>query len=182
MGRSLAKCFGTYEKSLKKGSRNGKNQPWCSSWGRPWRQDDTRGTSRAQKIQKSRIFGCLREPNMEQKSIKKLSENCIFFCHDLETTFSRSWDDFGSKNLSKIRGLRVTFSTSWRKCEKSVLERPSIGFAIFFKLEASIFRSKIDYFLVFFQGCFLVMHWIDFSSILARFRSQVGGQTGAKIW
>ena len=119
---------------------------------------------------------------MEQKSIKKRPENFTCFWRDLETTFSRSWDDFGGKNLSKIRGLRVTFSTSWRKCEKSVLEGLSIAFAIFFKLEASIFRSKIDYFLVFFQGCFLVMHWIDFSSILVRFWSQVGGQMGANMW
>ena len=63
---------------------------------------------------------------MEQKSIKKLLENLAFFWDDLETTFSRSWDDFEGKNLSQIRGLRLTFSTSWRKCEKSVLEGPSI--------------------------------------------------------
>ena len=36
-------------------------------------------------------------------------ENRLDCGNDFETTFSRYWVDFGSKNLSKMRGLRVTF-------------------------------------------------------------------------
>ena len=52
-----------------------------------------------------------REPNIEQKSIKELFDFFTFFWHDRETTFSRFWDDFERKNLSKIEDLRLTFST-----------------------------------------------------------------------
>ena len=69
---------------------------------------------------------------MEPKSIKNLIKNRLDFRNDFETTFLRSWVDFGSKNLSKMRGLRVTFSTLLRICEKCDFEQPSHRFAIFF--------------------------------------------------
>ena len=49
---------------------------------------------------------------MEPKSIENVMKNNIDFYNDFETTFSRFGDDFGSKNLSEMRGSRVTFSTS----------------------------------------------------------------------
>ena len=65
---------------------------------------------------------------MEPKSIKDLINNRVVFCNDFEFLFFRSWVDFGSKNLSKMRGLGVTFSTSLRVCEKCDFEQPSYGF------------------------------------------------------
>ena len=72
---------------------------------------------------------------MEQKSIKKLPENYIFFWHDLETTFSRSWDDFGGKNLPKIRG-----SLFRRRGEnaKSLFWNDPPSFSIFSAFNSSI--------------------------------------------
>ena len=75
---------------------------------------------------------------MEPKSIKNLMKIRFDFC-DFETVFSRSWDDFGSKNLSEMRGRRVTFSTSLRIYEKCDFEQPSNGFAIFFDFGSNDF-------------------------------------------
>ena len=55
---------------------------------------------------------------MELKSIENLIKNGMNFESDFETTFSRSWVEVGAKNLSEMRGLRVIFSTSLRRCEK----------------------------------------------------------------
>ena len=77
-------------------------------------------------------FGAARGVQMEPKSIKNLIKNRVDFCNDFEFLFFRSWVDFGSKNLSKMRGLGVTFSTSLRVCEKCDFEQPSYGFATFF--------------------------------------------------
>ena len=71
---------------------------------------------------------------MGPKSIQNLMKNHIDFYNDFETTFSRFWDDFGSKNLSKMRGLRVTVSTSLRICEMFDFEQPSNSFTIYFDL------------------------------------------------
>ena len=69
-----------------------------------------------------------------------LMKNQPDFCNDFESTFSRSWVDFGSKNLSKMRGLRATFSTLLRICEKCDFEQPSHRFAIFFDFRRVDFR------------------------------------------
>ena len=78
---------------------------------------------------------------MEPKSKKNLLKNRLDFCNNFETTFSRSWIDFWSKNLSKMRGLRLTFSTLLGICEKCDLEQPSHRFAIFFDFESIDLRS-----------------------------------------
>ena len=77
---------------------------------------------------------------MEPKSIENLLKNRTDFCYDFGTTFSRSWVEFGSKNLSKMEGLRVIFSTSLRIGGKCDFEQPSIVFAIFFRFESIDFR------------------------------------------
>ena len=89
----------------------------------------------------------------------------------------RFWIDFGSKNLSKIGGLRVVISTSLRICEKQYFKRPSIVFAIFSSLEASMFDLKTDIFQLFFEGAFEM----NLLLILAWILVQMGGQTGTKI-
>ena len=92
---------------------------------------------------------------MEPKLVKNLIKFRVDFCNVFEYPFSRSWIDFGSKNLSKMRGLGVTFSTSLRICEKCDFEQPSYGFAIFFStLGWSIFDLKRYMFQVFFLRCF----------------------------
>ena len=80
------------------------------------------------------------------KSIKNLIKIRLDFCNDFECPFFRSWVDFGSKNLSKMRGLGVTFSTSLRICEKCDFEQPSYGFAIFFDFRRVDFRPQKVYF------------------------------------
>ena len=110
-------------------------------WAPSWRQDGPRATPRANFDEKYSILGWPVGSKMEPKSIKNLIKNRLDFCNDFESTFSRSWVDFGSKNLSKMRGLRVTFSTLLRICEKCDFEQPSIVFAIFFDFESVDFRS-----------------------------------------
>ena len=65
----------------------------------------------------------------------------IFYCV-FKTNFDGFWYRFLSKKLSKMRGVRVVFSTSLRTCEKSDFEWPSIVFAIFFNFESIDFRLK----------------------------------------
>ena len=124
-------------------------------WAPAWRQDGPRATPRANFDEKYSILGWPVGSKMEPKSINNMIENRLDFCNDFESTFSRSWVDFASKNLSKMRGLRVTFSTSLRICEKCDFEQPSNGFAIFFStLRGSIFDLKRCIFQKLFQRCF----------------------------
>ena len=109
-------------------------------WAPSGRQDDPRATPRAKFNEKYSILGWPMRSKMEPKSIKNLMKNHIDFYYDFETTFSRFWNDFGSKNLSKMRGRRVTFSTSLRICEKCDFEQPSNGFALFFDFGSVDFR------------------------------------------
>ena len=146
-------------------------------WAPSWRQDGPRATPRANFYEKYSILGWPVGSKIEQKIIKNLMTNRVNFCNDFETTFSRSWVDFGSKNLSKMRGLRVTFSTLLRICEKCDFEQPSYGFAIFFDFRRVDFRSQKLYFSVVFSKP-LLRHVF---SILGRFFVQLGGQMGAKI-
>ena len=96
------------------------------------RQDGPRVAPRVKTNEKCLIMRLPVGSKMEPKSIKNLIKNRVDFCNDFEFLFFRSWVDFGSKNLSKMNGLGVTFSTSLRVCEKCDFEQPSYGFAIFF--------------------------------------------------
>ena len=110
--------------------------PWAPSW----RQDGPRATPRANFTEKCSNLGGAVGSKMEPKSIKNLIKNRLDFYNDFETTFSRSRVDFGSKHLSQMRGLRVSFSTSLRICEKCDFEQPSDRFAIFFDFGSVDFR------------------------------------------
>ena len=107
---------------------------------------------------------------MEPKSRKNLIKNQLDFCYDFESTFSRSWVDFGSKNLSKIRGLRATFSTLLRICEKCDLEQSSYRFATFFDFRRVDFRlEKVNFSDVFSKAILrrtFFGFWMDFGSKL----------------
>ena len=61
--------------------------------------------------EKMLVLGCPVGSKMEQKSKKKLYKNRYDFRTDIRTTFSHAWVDFGTKKLSKMRGLGITFST-----------------------------------------------------------------------
>ena len=108
-------------------------------WAPSWRQDGPKATPRANFDEKYSISGWPVGSKMEPKLVKNLIKNRLDFCNDFETTFSRSWVDFGSKNLSKMR--RVTFSTLLRICEKCDLERPSHHFTLFFDFRRVGFRT-----------------------------------------
>ena len=110
-------------------------------WAPSWRQDGPRATPRANFDETCLILGWPVGSKMEPKSIKNLMKNRLDFCNDFESTFSRSWVDFGSKNLSKMRGLRVTFSTLLRICERCDFEQHSYCFALFFDFGGADFQS-----------------------------------------
>ena len=131
-------------------------------WAPSWRQDGPRATPRAKFNQKYSILGWPVGSKMEPKSIKNLIKNRLDFCNDFESTFSGSWIDFESKNLSKMRGLRVTFSTLLRIGEKCDFEQPSNGFAIFFDFRRVDFRPEKVYFSVVFSKAILRRTFFDF--------------------
>ena len=117
--------------------------------------------------------GAKMEPNwsqkgskMKPKSVKNLIEIRLDFCNDFECLFFRSWLDFGSKNLSNMRGLGVTFSTSLRICEKCDFEQPSYGFAIFFDFRRVDFRPQKVYFSDVFSKMLSRRIFFDFRSKL----------------
>ena len=114
---------------------------------------------------------------MDLKSMEHLIKNRMNFKSDFETTFSRSWAEVGAKNLSEMRGLRVIFSTSLRRCEKYDLEQPSNVFLCFSILKASILELKGYIFQVFFRRHFVEVLFL----ILDRILVQIGAQMGAKI-
>ena len=109
-------------------------------WAPAWRQDGPRATPRANFNEKYSILGWPLGSKIEPKVIKNLIEKLLDFCNDFETAFSRYLVDFGPKNLSKMEGLRVTFSTLLRICEKCDFEQPSNGFDIFFDFGSVDFR------------------------------------------
>ena len=120
-------------------------------WAPSWRQDGPRVAPRVKINEKCLILGLPVGSKMDPKSVKNLIKNRVDFCNDFEFLFFRSWVDFGSKNLSKMMGLGVTFSTSLRVCEKCDFEQPSYGFAIFFNFKRVDFRPQNVYFSVVFS-------------------------------
>ena len=133
-------------------------------WAPSWRQDGPRATPRAKFNQKYSILGWPVGSKMEPKSIKNLMKNRLDFCNDFESTFSGSWVDFCSKNLSKMRGFRVTFLTLLRICEKHDFKQPSIVFAIFFHFGSVDFRPEKVYFSDVFPKVLLRRTFFDFGS------------------
>ena len=100
--------------------------------------------------EKCQTLGSHRGAKMELKSIKNLIRNRMNFESDFETTFSRSWAEVGAKNLSEMRGLRVIFSTSLRRCEKYDLNNSVTFFAMFFDFEGLDFGAeRVDFSVVF---------------------------------
>ena len=90
-------------------------------------------------------------PKMEPKSIKNLMKNHIDFYNDFETTFSRFWDDFGSKNLPKMKGPGSLFQPGCEYAKSVILNNPPMVLLYFSTLEAMIFYFNGDIFQLFFQ-------------------------------
>ena len=138
--RNLTKIFENWSQH---GTNFMENRALELSWstlGASWRQDGPRVAPRVKINEKCSILEVPMGSKMEPKSHKNLIKIRLDFCNDFECPFFRSWLDFGSKNLSKMRGLRVTFSTLLRICEKCDFEQPSNGFAIFFDFGSVDFR------------------------------------------
>ena len=135
-------------------------------WAPSWRQDGPRVAPRVKNNEKCSILGVPMGSKMEPKSHKNLIKIRLDFCNDFECPFFRSWVDFGSKNLSKMKGLGVTFSTSLRVCEKCDFEQPSYGFAIFFDFKRVDFRPQKIYFSNVFSKMLSRRIFFDFRSKL----------------
>ena len=134
-------------------------------WGRSWRQDGSRSTPRAKIDEKSSILGWLVGSKMGPKSMKNRMKNHIDFYNDFETIFSRFWDDFGSKNLPKMKGPGSLFEFDCEYAKSVILNNPPMVLLYFSTLEAMIFDFKSNIFQSFFQmrsGC-------NFFTILCRF-------------
>ena len=100
--------------------------------------------------EKCQTLGSHRGAKMELKSIQNLIKNGMNFESDFETIFSRYWAEVGAKNLSEMRGLRVIFSTSLRRCEKYDFEQPSNVFPMFFDFVGLDFGAeRVDFSVVF---------------------------------
>ena len=166
------------------GSKSFKIEVWGSLgavWESSWRPSGAGATTRAQKVKKYKIFGSPRSSKMDQKSIQNLTEFVMIFHVEFGRTFSRYWENFSSQNRSRMRGLRVVFSTSLRICEKCDFKRPSMVFAIFFHFGSIDFPYKNVYFSIFFQRCFEDISFINLGRILVQIGDQIGGQMGSKI-
>ena len=128
--------------------------PWRPSW----LQDGA-------ETEKSWFLGSPWGPKLEPKVRKSRLKCHRFFEFIFGSSFSCSVVDFPSQNLSKMRCLRVVFSTSFRKCGKCDLEQPSIVFAIFFEFGGFDFRPETVYFSTVFPMSFSKRIFYDFGWI-----------------
>ena len=88
---------------------------------------------------------------MKQKSATNLMKNHIDFYNDFETTFCRFWNDFGSKNLPKMKGPGSLFQPGCEYAKSVILNNPPMVLLYFSTLEAMIFYVNGDIFQLFFQ-------------------------------
>ena len=112
--------------------------------------------------------------------VKNLMKNRVDFCNDFETTFSRFWEELGTKSLSKMKSLRMVFSTSFQICEKCDFEQHSYGFATFFEFGSLDFRSQKVYFSDVFPKSLLRRIFFDFGWIFGATWSPNGSQNPLK--
>ena len=104
-------------------------------------------------------------------------KNHIDFYNDFETTFSWFWDDFGSKNLPKMKGPGSLFQPGCEYAKSVILNNPPMVLLYFSTLEAMIFYFNGDIFQLFFQR----RSWDRLFAILGRILLQLGRQKGLKI-
>ena len=164
--RNLTKSFENWPQNGPNFLENRVLEPSWSTLGASWRQDGPRVAPRVKINEKCLILGVPMGSKMEPKLVKNLIKFRVDFCNVFKYLFFRSWIDFGSKNLSKMRGLGVTFSTSLRICEKCDFERPSYGFARFFHFRRVDFRPEKIYFSNVFSKMLSRRIFFDFRSKL----------------
>ena len=111
-------------------------------WAPSWRQDGPRATPKSKNRKKYIILVWPMGSKIKLKSIKTLMKNRLDFCNDFETTFSRSWIDFGSKIVSQIRGGSL-FQPRCEYARSVILNNPPIVLPYLSTLEASIFDLKM---------------------------------------
>jgi len=96
--------------------------------------------------------GSPRGSKIELKLTKTVIEIQTIFDHDFEMVVYRFWVELGSKNLSKIGGLRAVISGSLRIREKyDFLNNPLSFLLDFSTLKASNFDLKACIFQLFFR-------------------------------
>ena len=103
---------------------------------------------------------------MEPKLLKNLIKFRLDFCNVFECPFFRSWIDFGSKNLSKMRVLGSLFQPPCGYARSVILNNPLMVLRYFSILGRSIFDFKRYIFQMLFQRCFQDLLFFDFGSKL----------------
>ena len=136
-------------------------------WDPSWPPGGAGATTRPQQIETCRFFGSPGSLKWNTNRCKIKLKFVWFFYIDFGTTFYRSWDDFGPKNLSKmtsLRGVSILLLICW-KCD---FERQHNDFAVFFSLGEMIFNLKRLLFHMFYRNWFRDLLFLDLGSILAR--------------
>ena len=146
-------CEKIVQHRLQNGPKSFKIEVWGplgALWDPSWRPSGTGAITRAQKVEKLRIFGSPRGPKIEKKSIQNHVKKCMIFYIGFGMTFSRSGDDFSPKNLSKIRSPSMVF----RPCcwyAECVILNDSTAFLLYF----SLFETKFLIWKSYFFACFI---------------------------
>ena len=76
---------------VQNGPKSFKIEVWGSLgalWDPSWRPSGAGATTRAQKVEKCKIFGSPKEPKMEQKAMQNHVKNCMIFYIGFGMTFS----------------------------------------------------------------------------------------------
>ena len=121
-------------------------------WAHSWRQDSPRVAPRARIDEKYSILGWPMGCKMNPKSIKHLMKNKLDFCNDFESTFSRSWIDFGSKALSKMWVSGALFQPYYEYVKSVIWNNPPIVLLYFSTLKASTPDLKMYISQLFFES------------------------------
>ena len=109
-------------------------------WALSWRQDGPRVAPRARIDEKSSISGWPVGSKMEPKSIRNQMKNWLDFCNDFESTFSRYWVDFGSKNEGSQEHFFDLVTNMWKVRFGTTL--PSFCYIFrFWKLRSSTLKG-----------------------------------------
>ena len=137
-------CKKMIQNRIQNGPKSFKIEVWGSLgalWDPSWRPSGAGATTRAQKIQKCKIFGSPRESKMDQKSIQNHIQNCMFFLHRFRNDFfsilRRFWSQKPLQNWVSEGGFSNLLLICW-KCD---FERQYNDFATFFTFGGMDFRS-----------------------------------------
>ena len=158
-------CIKTCPKIIEKSNKidpkmvpnSGKIDLWScpgALWAPSWRQDGPRATPRAKFNEKYSILGWPVGSKMEPKSVKNLMKNRLDFCNDFESTFFRSWVDFGSKTSPKWGVSGSLFQPCCEYARNVSLNNPPMVLLYCLTFGGSMFDLKRYLFQLFFRRRF----------------------------